>query len=166
MVQYPVAAGQTFTPGDFVLLVESGTIGLTIAATAGNNFTQATTNSTRVLGRATTFAVDSTLNTLNTSASVIIADDNVEFLAPLYSATPASAVPTITQIGTSYGMRQVAGGYPAVNIDDTTNVFARITDFDPNDFAGWPAYSGAGTTQYANVWFKIIGASALLAQGR
>jgi hypothetical protein len=166
MISLPVAAGQTFVIGDFVLLVESGTIGLTIAATAGNNFAAASTNSTRVVGRATTPAVDSTLSTINAYASVIVAEDSVEFQAPLYSATPASAVPTITQIGTNYGMRQVTAGYPAVNIDDTSNVIARITDFDPNDFAGWPAYSGAGTTQYANVWFKIIGAASLLAQGR
>jgi len=160
---FPVKTGETFKAGDFVLLTTSG---VTAVVAAGSNFGAATTNATRILGQAQNDAVDANTNALNTHVDVILAQPGTAFCVPLYHGTPASAVPSLTQIGTDYEMRQVTAGFPSVDVGTTTNKIARIVDFDPNDYTTWPDTTTAGTTQYANVWIEIIGSASLCTGAR
>jgi len=161
---YPVKSGATFIQGDFVILTSTG---LDSAAAAGNNFANPTSNAVRIVGRAIDPAlVQDGSGAQATYAAVEMAAPGVWFQIPLYSATPASAVPTITQIGTKYGGRQVTAGFPSVNLDDTSNVIFMVTDFDPNDFTAWPGSVGPGTTQYANVYAEVLAAASLATGAR
>lgn len=165
---YPVKPTAVFAQGDFVLLTSTG---LDKCAAASASFANPTSNAVRIVGRAAAPSVDLNANQGGTAPQatyvpVEMAAVGVWFNMPLYSATPASAVPTIAQIGTKYGFYQAAGGYPSVNIDDTTNVCGMIVDFDPNDFSAWPGSVGPGTTQYANVYVEVLSSASLCTGAR
>jgi hypothetical protein len=163
ITSYPVHSNQTFLYGDFVLFSSTGLNAMCALSTA---FTAATTTATCIAGQAQAPAVDSTSGLPNTSVPVIVPTGDVEFILPLYSATAASAVPKIAQLGTKYGGYQTSGNYPAVNLDDTTNNFFRVTDFYMSDYAGWPNLVTDGTTQYAWVYAVVLSAASMQSAGR
>lgn len=163
---YPVKSTANFVQGDFVILTSTG---LDIAAAAGNNFANPTSNGVRIVGRAeapSNYVGADGSTVQNAYVPVSVAAPGVWFQIPLYSATPGNAVDTLSYIGTKYGGRQVTAGFPSVNIDDTSNVVFMLTDFDPNDFPSWPAYTAPGTTQYANVYAEVLAAASLVTGAR
>jgi hypothetical protein len=163
VIAYPVKSDATFKEGDFVLLTSTG---LTQAAAAGNNFGTFGTNATKIVGRAMAPAVDPNTGSVNAFVQVIIAQPGIEFEVPLYNATPASAVPALTQIGTAYEMRQSSGGVPQIDTGTTTNAHARITDFaGQDDTPLWPT-SITGGSQYANCYVEFLGAACLITGAR
>lgn len=164
ITSYPVKSSAVFSYGDFVLFTSTGLDKMCAASTA---FTAATTTATSIAGMAQAPSKDSTSQLQNTSVPVIMPLADVEFILPLYSATPASAVATpATQFGTKYGGYQTSGNYPAVNLDDTTNVFFRITDFFMNDLPTWPGAITAGTTQYPWVYVVVLSAASAQSASR
>jgi hypothetical protein len=155
---YPVKSDASFKEGDFVLLTSTG---LYQAAAAGANFADVTNNATRIAGRALAPAVDPNTGAVNAFVQIIAAEPHVEFEVPLYHATPASAVPALTQIGTGYEMRQSSGGFPQIDVGTTTNAHARITDFaGQDDTPNWPT-SITGGVQYANCYVEFYGDACL-----
>ena len=159
---FPVKSDATFNAGDFVLLTSSG---LYNAAAAGNNFAAVAGNTTRIAGRATTSAIDPNTGAVRSYAEFIVAEPGVQFQVPLYSATPASAVPALTQLGTAYEMRESSSGFPQIDLDNTGNAHAYIQDFDPTDAPAWPT-SVTGAAQYSNVWVEFKGTACLLSSAR
>lgn len=162
IVTLPVKSDAAFKQGDFVLFTTSG---LTAAASAGSNYAAASSNATRIAGRAMTDAIDPNTNAVRTYAEIIIAEPGVSFQVPLYNATPASAVPALAQLGTAYEMRQASGGFPQIDTGNTGNAHAYIVDFDPTDCPAWPT-SITGGVQYANVWVEYKGTACLLTGAR
>ena len=177
---YPVYSAATFVQGDFLVL-QGTTTGVTIAAAAGNNFTNPTNQTTAIVGRAEAASNAQSAEGSSVQATwvpVTVASPDVWYQIPLYSATAANAVGTLGEIGRDYGGRQVAANYPAVNIDTvvsattnpTTGIF-RIMSLDSNDNTGWavnataPAYA-AGTTQFSNVYAAVTAPACLLSGAR
>ena len=98
---YPVYASASFQIGDFLIL-QGTTTGLTIGAAAGNNFANPTSQTTRVFGRAEAPAPYYTADGVSTQPTwvpVTVADIGVWFQIPMYSATPANAVVTLSYLG-------------------------------------------------------------------
>lgn len=162
IISFPVKTDATFKQGDFVLFTTSG---LVAAAAAGNNFAAASSNATRICGRALADAVDVNTGAVRPFVQVIVAQPGVEFQVPLYNATAASAVPALAQLGTAYEMRQSSGGFPQIDNGTTTNAHAYIVDFDPTDCPNWPT-SITGGVQYANVWVEFKASTCLITGAR
>lgn len=171
IVWMPVYASASFVQGDYLIL-QGTTTGVTGAAAAGNNFTSPTSQTTYIVGQAlapSTVADGS--GTQATWVPIAVADSDVWWQIPMYSATATNAVATLSYVGIAYGGRQVTAGYPAINLDDTSNTVFRLMTFDANDDPGWgasntgPAYA-AGTTQFANVYAAVIGSKSLLSGAR
>jgi hypothetical protein len=138
---YPEAASQTFKKGDPVYLV-SGKVTVAVAYTSGDPVVAGT----KILGHA---AMDAT-GTTDSSIPVIIADEHVEFLLPIYHPTPASAITAITQVGVAYELYRatISGNLGfGVDISETTDTKVVVQEID----ATYPVGE-----QYGHVWVKYI----------
>ena len=155
----PIQSGATFGVGDFLVMSTTGAV---IGAAAGNNYPAASSINTKIIGRAESPAVDVNTNSANPFVSITKAQPGTEFLLPLYHTTPASAVPTLSQLGTKYELRNTSGGWPAVDLTQTTNVIVKVVDFDPADYPAWPGSYATGSVQEANVWVEILASAATL----
>ena len=159
IMTWPIAPSpaQSFKQFDFVITdanaaaIGGAALGSRIAGTSGTT--------SRVLGRATTDALDEN-GTQRTQVNIIVAQPGTEFEMPLDHATPASAVavPTTGQLLTSFEVKNVNtnGGYYAVSLDNTTNIKCQIKDYNTEDLPTWPSATTTGTTQYPRVWVEFL----------
>lgn len=134
--EFPEAASQTFKKGDLVYLVSGK-----VTAYPASPTTQ------KLLGQAQADASGVT----DTNIPVVIADDNVDFLLPVYHATPASAITAVTDVGLAggYGAKQVTVSSVtawAVDLQNTTNNLLMVQEIAKDYAAG---------TQYGLYWVKV-----------
>lgn len=148
------AASQTFKKGDFLTIDSNGRVVQTLSAGSSLGATTATINNTaaRVIGQA-----DQDASGVTGALVQVVPLKGVQFLLPVYSATPASAIASTAQIGKSYELIYVNSDIDhfAVNLDATTNIKLQVVDMLPGA-GGQNLYAdlGVGTGNYANVDFK------------
>jgi len=158
--RFPVATGQTFVKGDFLIFNGSGQLELAVAA--GSNVG----SGALIVGQANENALDDYGN-LKPSVVVIFAQPGTQFKLPLYNATPASAVFNTNEFGVRYELANTSGGVWAVDNGHTTNLALTIVGVDGDDYPGWlNGASGAGTVEYPGVWVEIRAAFSALTGAR
>lgn len=138
---FPEAASQTFVKGDWVYLASGK---LTICAAAGNDV-----GAISILGRA---AADAT-GVTDTMLPVEVADDNSEWLFPVYHSTPASAVRAVTDVGATWPLRNHTGNIWCLNKENNGTNDAFVVK--SLDYATYPDL----TEQYATVWANVLAAT-------
>ena len=152
---YPVAPASTFLEGDFLTFDGSGRLQQTVGT--GANY-----GSGKIMvGRALENAVKDD-GSLKTHVAVLVCEPGTRFKLPIYHGTPASAVFASSTLGTAYELRNTTGGFPAVDISQTSNTKVRVVDGTAEGYTGWPDVSGTSSTQYGEVWVEFIGTSCVL----
>jgi len=158
--RFPVATGQTFVKGDFLIFNGSGQLELAVAS--GNDIG----SGVQIVGQANENALDDYGN-LKPSVVVIFAQPGTQFKLPIYNATPSSAVFNTNELGVQYELRNVGSGVWAVNNGATSNLAVTIVGVDGDDYPGWlTGTTGAGTVEYPNVWVEIRAAFSALTGAR
>jgi hypothetical protein len=143
---YPVNAGQTFQVGDWVYLTGGG---LSICAAAGNNVGNITPLGRAEASAAAILALPSGMQVCPVSA----ADGDSEYLFAVYHSTAASAVTAMSQVGSTFPLRN-QGGQWVVDIEHAgTNDRILVTEIAKDFPAG---------TQYGYVYGKLIAANRQL----
>ena len=161
----------TFSKGE--LLIWNGSALTSI--TAATNYAP-TTNTTRIAGKVlhdSTYINPAGSSTAFTYAQIEIWQPGTLFPMPLYSATPASAVPALAQLAVAYEVRRSTAvnsvSVPQINLDATTNVAARVSDFVPSketlDIPNWPV-NITGGAQYSLAFAEPVGASCAFSGAR
>lgn len=138
------AASQTFQPGDFLKMDSAER--LEIAAAASNDV-----GTVLIAGRAVAPASGVT----NARVPYMRADNDTEWLVPVYHATPASAVTSQDLVGKVYNLRNQAGVW-CIHIDAASGAtppeHCMVTDLGQDHPAG---------EAYGYVWIKIVATSRL-----
>jgi hypothetical protein len=151
---FPVTAASTWNLGDILTFDSSGRLQQLIAV--------ATVYTTQVFAGMANENALSDNGKVKPYASISMWLPNVEWVLPLWSATPANAVFNPNMIGNKYGLRNDANGFPEVNFDDTSNTQVVVVGVLEEDYPGWPTYNGAGTTQYPKILVTPLAAHCFL----
>lgn len=120
MMEGREAASQTFKAGDPLLMDSAGNVA--IAATSGNNITNAVT----LAG----VAAEDASGTTNNKIRMNVITSRTRFKLPYYHATEASAVTALTDCDTSHCIRNDAtqGLGWCMMLDNTTNPCCKIQE--------------------------------------
>lgn len=150
---WPLLSTTTCKVGDFLVIDAAGKAA--VAAASNNPVGATSTNTNRILGRATEESHDEN-GTIRTVIHFIIAEPGTEFEVPIYHATQASAVATpATDPLTAFELYNV-GGVWAVDISETTDVKCKIVDYNTEDLPTWPDAVTAGTVLNPRVWIEFM----------